>query len=140
MSKLARALYGFPPGSVVTKQMLADRKAALDADPLYSDAAIRSLRRIVGMKLNFHSDPGHGWLAVPTAEVERVGLAGKISGYSYRSESGTTLYLEEDCDAPAYLDALRALGEPEPQINRLKQANGNSFIRRLARVQAKEQQ
>lgn len=44
MSRLARALYGFPPGSIVTKAMLADRKAALDADPLYSDAAIRAHR------------------------------------------------------------------------------------------------
>jgi len=46
MSKLARALYGFPPGSIVTQQMLADRKACLDADPLYSDEALRSLRSI----------------------------------------------------------------------------------------------
>lgn len=44
MSRLARALYGYPPGSVVTKAMMEDRKAALDADPLYSDAAIRAFR------------------------------------------------------------------------------------------------
>ena len=44
MSKLAIALYGFPPGSIVTEAMLKDRKAALNADPRYSDEAIRNFR------------------------------------------------------------------------------------------------
>lgn len=42
MSRLARALYGFPPRSIVTSDMMRDRKACLDADPRYSDEAIRS--------------------------------------------------------------------------------------------------
>jgi hypothetical protein len=44
MSLLAKALYGFPPGSVVTADMAADRKACLEADPRYSTEAIRSFR------------------------------------------------------------------------------------------------
>jgi hypothetical protein len=44
MSRLARALYGFPPGTIVTKQMMEDRKACLEADPLYSSETIRSFR------------------------------------------------------------------------------------------------
>lgn len=43
MSLLARALFGFPPGTIVTPAMMADRKACLDADPRYSDASIRGL-------------------------------------------------------------------------------------------------
>ena len=44
----------------------------------------------------FYSDAGHGWLAVKRAELVELGLADKISGYSY--QRGQTVYLEEDSD------------------------------------------
>lgn len=47
------------------------------------------------------TDPGHGWLAVPLAEVERLGL--KPSEFSFIK--GPIAFLEEDCDAGLYLDA-----------------------------------
>jgi hypothetical protein len=78
--------------------------------------------------LTFHSDPSHGWLAVPASEVARVGV--NPTRYSYRSPCGKTLYLEEDCDATAYLAALRMRNEPRPQIIE-RHSNGDSFIRRL---------
>lgn len=61
------------------------------------------------MKLRFISDPGHGWLEVPRADVERSGAA--ISAYSYQHDR--MVYLEEDCDARAYLEAI---GAPEVAI------------------------
>lgn len=46
----------------------------------------------------FFEDPGHGWLEVTTAELLALGIADKISAYSYQSRDGQLAYLEEDCD------------------------------------------
>ena len=61
------------------------------------------------MKINFITDPGHGWLEVPIAEVFRTGIYKKISPYSYVSD--THLYLEEDCDMGLYVKALERTSE-----------------------------
>jgi len=61
---------------------------------------------------NFHSDAGHGWLEVPYKMVSALGIANKISRYSYISLSGATVYLEEDCDAGLFIDAMRAANKP----------------------------
>ena len=37
-----------------------------------------------------HSDPGHAWLAVKTRELSELGIADKISQYSY--VKGKTTY------------------------------------------------
>jgi hypothetical protein len=57
----------------------------------------------------FHTDPGHGWLEVEFAELERLGIAGEISHYSYRN--GSIAYLEEDGDAARFANAKAAAGE-----------------------------
>lgn len=54
----------------------------------------------------FFSDPGHGWLEVQVAELHELGIAEKISGYSYLN--GELAYLEEDCDLSVYLRAKEA--------------------------------
>jgi hypothetical protein len=51
----------------------------------------------------FYNDPGHGWLAVKVADLFLLGIAHKISTYSYMR--GLTAYLEEDCDAGIYIEA-----------------------------------
>ncbi len=51
----------------------------------------------------FYTDPGHGWLAVKRAELEKLGILDKISHFSY--QRGGTVYLEEDCDANVFLMA-----------------------------------
>lgn len=56
-----------------------------------------------------YSDPAHGWLAVPMAELHRLGIADDISGFSARD--GDTAYLEEDCDMGIFLAAKSRLGE-----------------------------
>jgi hypothetical protein len=78
---------------------------------------------------NFHTDPGHGWLEVPMADINRLGLASKISRYSYRQ--GDTAYLEEDCDANLFVQALQATGAEFDW--RDKTTNADSFIRALPR-------
>ena len=61
-------------------------------------------------ELRFISDPGHGWLEVPTADVEAAGYA--PSRYSYNSNPavmespGAFTYLEEDCDVAGYMGAI----------------------------------
>jgi hypothetical protein len=57
----------------------------------------------------FHTDPGHGWLAVKRKEAERLGIIDKISQYSY--QRGGTIYLEEDCDASLFINAKKEAGE-----------------------------
>lgn len=62
------------------------------------------------MLIRIHSDPGHAWYEAPRAELDRLGLTSKISAYSYASHDKQTVYLEEDCDAPLYLQALNDEG------------------------------
>lgn len=56
---------------------------------------------------HFHSDAGHGWLAVKIADLAKLGITlDEISNYSYWR--GKTLYLEEDCDAPVFIKKFLA--------------------------------
>jgi len=81
------------------------------------------------MKIKYFQDPGHGWFAVPATLVFRLGIAEKISTYSYTD--GDRAFLEEDCDAALLLDALRAAGEPFEIVPSF--TNRESRIRRLPR-------
>lgn len=53
--------------------------------------------------MKWHVDSGHGWLQVPWEDIIKLGIADKISSYSYMA--GLFVYLEEDCDAGIYLKA-----------------------------------
>jgi hypothetical protein len=59
-------------------------------------------------KFDFISDPGHGWLKVPHALLAELGIADKITSYSYSRDAFA--YLEEDCDYSTFLAAMRAAG------------------------------
>ena len=78
-----------------------------------------------------YSDPGHAWLKVSVKDAIDVGLfPSDFTRYSYtRNES---LYLEEDCDASAYLDAAKAKGWT---INIREQYSDRSTIRTFVRYQ-----
>lgn len=58
----------------------------------------------------FLTDPGHGWLAVEMRELTELGIADRISKYSYQTRDGLVAYLEEDCDMPTYMEAQIARG------------------------------
>jgi O-succinylbenzoate synthase len=82
------------------------------------------------MKFTFHVDPGHGWLEVPMDLVITIGS--QISPYSYQSRDGKKAYLEEDCDAPAFIKYLTEEKGQEVQWEE-KVHDGDAFIRRLPR-------
>jgi len=58
----------------------------------------------------FYSDPGHGWIAVPRAELVALGIDGQITSYSY--QKGDMVYLEEDCDYATFANAKEQAGQP----------------------------
>lgn len=60
------------------------------------------------MTLDFHYDAGHAWLEVPKSELIKYGIDGDISECSYQRNDFA--FLEEDCDAPKYLDELKHAG------------------------------
>lgn len=51
----------------------------------------------------YYQDAGHGWVAVKRQLLHDLGIADKISPYSY--QKGKTVYLEEDCDASTFFNA-----------------------------------
>jgi len=79
----------------------------------------------------FHTDPGHGWLEVPVAELFNVGLLpSDFSSYSYLQ--GNTVYLEEDCDASVFIQTYEQhIG---PISVKEKFLNYDHWIRRLPRI------
>jgi len=76
----------------------------------------------------FITDPGHGWLAVPSTTIRKLGIAQDITSYSYVSDSGKTVYCEEDCDAPIVVETLRARGI-ELRARTVNNAHNYSSIR-----------
>lgn len=61
----------------------------------------------------YHTDPGHGWFAVKRSELLKLGIADKITGFSY--VRGGTVYLEEDCDAARFFEAYEQQFGSKPQ-------------------------
>ena len=75
-------------------------------------------------------DPGHGWIEVPVSEIRELGL--KPSHYSYTD--GGYVYLEEDCDAGAWMKAREMAGRPVArEMLREVHQNAESHIRDMAR-------
>jgi hypothetical protein len=60
------------------------------------------------LKIKIYSDPGHGWGAVKRKVLDDLGIASKITPYSY--QRGDTVYLEEDCDLTTLTTAASARG------------------------------
>ena len=80
------------------------------------------------VKYMFISDPGHGWLAVPATTIRKLGLAQDISPYSYVSDTGKTVYCEEDGDAGLVIKALKDKGI-EVKFREVNNAHGFSSVR-----------
>ena len=56
---------------------------------------------------NWIADSGHAWLKVSMEEINALNIRDKISIYSYYDAKNGDVYLEEDCDAGIFLDALK---------------------------------
>jgi len=77
----------------------------------------------------FYTDPGHGWLAVRVQDLRTAGLsAADFTPCSHVSGDGCVLFLEEDCDAPKFLEVYKARHGREAQI--VDRYDGE-FVRRL---------
>ena len=82
--------------------------------------------------IKFYSDAGHGWGAVKRGLIDTLGIADKISGYSY--QNGNTVYLEEDLDLTTLTKALTLSGGTVKFLE--KHTNGRSSIRSYDRFSA----
>lgn len=58
--------------------------------------------------LQSFSDPGHGWVRFPKSRLVKLGIADKITPYSY--QRGENAFLEEDCDLSLLVTTLRERG------------------------------
>lgn len=65
-------------------------------------------------KFDFYSDPAHGWVKVTMRELFDLGIAGKISGYSYMN--GENVFLEEDSDLTTFFEAYEQKYHRKPQF------------------------
>lgn len=76
----------------------------------------------------FYSDPGHGWLMVPRALLDQLGISGKVSAYSYQRLDD--VFLEEDCDYSLFSKAMKKAGI---QFDwKLSVTESDSWVRSLA--------
>ena len=60
------------------------------------------------ISIKVFADPGHAWARFPKSKLVSLGIADKISTYSYMN--GSNAFLEEDCDLSVLIKALRDLG------------------------------
>lgn len=81
------------------------------------------------ISFDFISDPGHGWLKCHKRLLDQLGIADKISSYSYMRENYA--YLEEDCDAGLLINALRERGF-DLKFRERNRAHGYSRVRNYA--------
>ncbi len=51
--------------------------------------------------ITIYHDPGHAWAKVPRKTLHELGIADKITPFSY--QRGEHVYLEEDCDLATFL-------------------------------------
>ena len=78
------------------------------------------------------ADSGHAWLKVSIDEINALNIGHKISDYSYIL--GETVYLEEDCDAPLFIDALKERLPPTEHVTfKATYINGDAPCRRFKR-------
>lgn len=89
-------------------------------------------------RYTMHHDAGHAWLAVPVAHLATIFRIDPSmpwpSRFSYISRDSLTAYLEEDCDAPAYMTHATAAGL-KATISHAEH-DTDAFIRRLPSMPA----
>ena len=60
------------------------------------------------IKIKVFGDSGHAWARFPEARLVKLGIADKITPYSY--QNGVNAFLEEDCDLSTLINTLQAQG------------------------------
>ena len=84
------------------------------------------------ISIKVFADPGHAWARFPKAKLVQLGIADKISTYSYKN--GANAFLEEDCDLSVLVVAFRDRGY-EIKFNE-SHANKQSKIRNYSTYRA----
>ena len=74
-----------------------------------------------------YSDPGHGWIRVPRTMLTKLGIAEKITRFSYAK--GKYVYLEEDLDATTFIKAYASANNNTKPPLKEKFSNSYSSIR-----------
>ena len=85
------------------------------------------------VKIVFFSDPSHGWGRVTRSMLTELGIADKISEFSYQDRD--YVYLEEDCDLPRVISALHSAGLDEEIVYTDDRTGESRGIRRLPRYE-----
>jgi hypothetical protein len=67
------------------------------------------------ISIKVFADPGHAWARFPKSKLVSLGIADKISTYSYMN--GSNAFLEEDCDLSTLIGALREKGYTDIKFN-----------------------
>lgn len=92
------------------------------------------MNNYTGYIYNYFSDAGHGWLEVREDELTALGIADKISDYSYTHPTQHWVYLEEDRDLSIFLKAKEDAGTKVERSQIKAVSHGNySRIRRYDR-------
>ena len=60
------------------------------------------------IKIKVFGDSGHAWARFPKARLVKLGIADKITPFSY--QNGANAFLEEDCDLATLINTLQAQG------------------------------
>lgn len=81
------------------------------------------------MKITYFNDGGHGWFSVKREKLKSMGILDKISGFSY--QKGKSVYLEEDCDASLFFNALTE--EEKQSIKIINSYKNRSPVRNYSR-------
>lgn len=89
------------------------------------------------LNVSFYHDPGHGWYRVEHSVLAQLGIADKISTYSYMH--GAYAYLEEDCDATLFFDAAESAGIKVNIIHPIDSYSDHSHIRDYKHYQDQSQ-
>jgi len=71
--------------------------------------------------VTIYSDPGHAWAKCKREVLKNLGIASNVSSYSYQRSD--YVYLEEDCDYPLLVDALR---QRNTRIKCVERSSSNS--------------
>lgn len=64
------------------------------------------MAKVISIKV--FADPGHAWARFPKTRLAKLGIADKISTYSY--QNGSNVFLEEDCDLSVLITTLKEKG------------------------------
>jgi hypothetical protein len=78
--------------------------------------------------LTFYSDPYSGWLKTPVEFLRILGIAHKITSFSY--QKGDFVYLDEETDMARFIGAAEAAGWGV-EVKSRRPAQGKSRIRRF---------